>query len=64
MSETIRRVSDHPMKTSFDATPRDTALRSEDGWVDMDVRWLLTKETCRRRALSLRDHRVSAGRQA
>src|SRR5690348_10851427 len=44
MSETIRRVSDHPMKTSFDATPRDTALRAEDGWMDMDVRWLLTRE--------------------
>ena len=45
MSETIRRVSDHPMKTSFEATPRDVALRSEDGWVDMDVRWLFTRET-------------------
>ena len=46
MSETtIRRVSEHPMKTSFDATPTDAALRSEDGWVDMDVRWLLTRET-------------------
>src|SRR5690242_21739042 len=42
---TIRRVSDHPMKTSFDATPSDAALRAEDGWVDMDVRWLLTRET-------------------
>ena len=46
MSETtIRRVAKHPMKTSFDATPRDAGLRSEDGWVDMDVRWLLTRET-------------------
>jgi quercetin dioxygenase-like cupin family protein len=42
---TIRRVSDHPMKTSFDTTPSDAALRAEDGWVDMDVRWLLTRET-------------------
>ena len=42
---TIRRVSDHPMKKSFDATPSDVALRSEDGWVDMDVRWLLTRDT-------------------
>jgi quercetin dioxygenase-like cupin family protein len=42
---TIRRVTEHPMKTSFDATPRDAGLRSEDGWVDMDVRWLLTRET-------------------
>src|SRR5207237_3007201 len=45
VSQTIRRVSDHPMKTSFEATPSDAALRSEDGWVDMDVRWLLTRET-------------------
>ena len=45
MSETIRRVSEHPMKTSFDATPSDTALRSEDGWTNMDVRWLLTRES-------------------
>src|ERR1044071_3722677 len=45
VSGTIRRVSDHPMKKSFDATPSDAALRSEDGWVDMDVRWLLTRGT-------------------
>jgi quercetin dioxygenase-like cupin family protein len=45
MSETIRRVSDHPLKTSFDATPSDAALRAEDGWVDMDVRWLLTRDS-------------------
>jgi quercetin dioxygenase-like cupin family protein len=45
VSETIRRVSEHPMKKSFDATPSDAALRAEDGWVDMDVRWLLTRES-------------------
>jgi len=45
VSETVRQVSDHPLKKSFDATPSDVALRSEDGWVDMDVRWLLTRET-------------------
>src|SRR5215203_2424621 len=45
VTETIRRVSDHPLKRSFDGTPSDTALRSEDGWVDMDVRWLLTRDT-------------------
>ena len=27
MSGTIRRVSEHQMKTSFGSTPRDTALR-------------------------------------
>ena len=45
MSETIRRVVEHPMKKRFDTTPSDAALRAEDGWVDMDVRWLLTRET-------------------
>ena len=45
MSNTIRRVSDHPMKRTFDATSRDTALRAEDGWVDMDVRWLFTRDS-------------------
>ena len=33
------------MKKSFDATPSDAALRAADGWVDMDVRWLLTRES-------------------
>ncbi len=45
MSETIRRVAQHPMKKGFDTTSSDAALRAEDGWVDMDVRWLLTRET-------------------
>jgi quercetin dioxygenase-like cupin family protein len=45
VSGTIRRVSEHPLKTSFDATPSDAVLRAEDGWVDMDVRWLLTRDT-------------------
>ena len=44
MSE-VQRVSEHPKKKSFDSTPSDGALRAEDGWVDMDVRWLLTSET-------------------
>lgn len=41
----IKRVKDHPFKKTFDGMPQDTALRPEDGWVDMDVRWLLTKDT-------------------
>jgi quercetin dioxygenase-like cupin family protein len=45
MSQTIRRVSEHPMKKSFEATPSDAQLRADDGWVDMDVRWLLTRDT-------------------
>src|SRR5690242_5105776 len=46
VSETvIRRVTDHPMKKSFDGTPSDSTLRLEDGWVDVDVRWLLTRDS-------------------
>jgi len=45
VADAVRRVSEHPMKRSFDATPSDGALRPEDGWVDMDVRWLLTRES-------------------
>ena len=45
MTDAIRRVSDHPLKRSLDATPSDLALRPEDGWVDMDVRWLLTRDS-------------------
>ena len=32
-------------RLEFEATPRDSALRSEDGWVEMDVRWLFTRDT-------------------
>ena len=45
VSDTIPRVSEHAMKRSFETTPSDAALRSEDGWIDMDVRWLLTRDT-------------------
>ena len=45
VSDTIPRVSEHAMKRSFETTASDAALRSEDGWIDMDVRWLLTRDT-------------------
>jgi oxalate decarboxylase/phosphoglucose isomerase-like protein (cupin superfamily) len=45
VTETIRRVSEHPFKKRFDTTATDGALRAEDGWVDMDVRWLFTRDT-------------------
>lgn len=38
-------LSSHPMKVTVDGTPQDPALKAEDGWVDMDVRWLVTSET-------------------
>jgi oxalate decarboxylase/phosphoglucose isomerase-like protein (cupin superfamily) len=45
VSGTIRRVSEHRFKRSFDTTPTDGELRAEDGWIGMDVRWLLTRST-------------------
>src|SRR5439155_1375433 len=33
------------MKKAFETTPSDSALRAEEGWMDMDVRWLLTRDT-------------------
>jgi len=35
-------LSSHPMKVTLEGTPRDPALKAEDGWIDMDVRWLVT----------------------
>ena len=58
---TIRRVAQHNrMKKAFDTTPSDAALRAEDGWVDMDVRWLLTRETVGA-AFRVRHHSVPPG---
>ena len=31
--------------SSLGDTERDDTLRPEDGWVDMDVRWLVTDST-------------------
>src|SRR5262249_60708933 len=45
VGEPSRGVTAHRRKRSVDATPRDAALRPEDGWVDMDVRWLLTRDS-------------------
>jgi quercetin dioxygenase-like cupin family protein len=37
-------VSEHPMKVTLDGVGPDPALKSEDGWIDMDVRWLVTSK--------------------
>jgi quercetin dioxygenase-like cupin family protein len=37
-------ASSHPYKVSLDETPSDAGL-PERGWLQMDVRWLVTKET-------------------
>jgi quercetin dioxygenase-like cupin family protein len=36
---------DHPMKVTVDRTPSDESLQASDGWMDMDVRWLVTSKT-------------------
>ncbi len=37
-------VSEHPMKVRLDGVERDPALKADDGWIDMDVRWLVTAD--------------------
>jgi quercetin dioxygenase-like cupin family protein len=37
-------IESHPYKVSLAATPSDAGL-PERGWLGMDVRWLVTKET-------------------
>ena len=43
---TNRVVHDeHPMKVHVDAFAPDGTLRAEDGWVNMNVKFLITRET-------------------
>jgi quercetin dioxygenase-like cupin family protein len=43
VDRTVHR--DHPMKVHADSFAPDGSLRAEDGWVDMHVKFLITKET-------------------
>jgi len=36
---------DHPMKVHLDTFAPDGSLRAEDGWVNMNVKFLITRET-------------------
>lgn len=36
---------DHPMKVHVDSFAPDGSLRAEDGWVNMNVKFLITRET-------------------
>lgn len=38
-------VSIHPQKVSVEQFSADDTLRPEDGWVDMNVKWLITSQT-------------------
>lgn len=44
MSES-KPLSTHPMKVTVAKTPGDASLKADDGWIDMDVRWLVTSES-------------------
>jgi quercetin dioxygenase-like cupin family protein len=44
MSERIP-VDRHPLKVTVDGFAADGSLRAEDGWVDMNVKWLITEES-------------------
>ena len=36
---------DHPMKVHVDSFAPDGTLRADDGWVDMNVKFLITRDT-------------------
>lgn len=38
-------VRDHPMKVRVDSFAADGSLKAEDGWVDMNVKFLITKDS-------------------
>jgi quercetin dioxygenase-like cupin family protein len=45
MSQARPIHADHPMKVHLDAFAPDGTLRAEDGWVNMNVKFLITRET-------------------
>ena len=45
MSGTRPVVADHAMKVHVDSFAPDGSLKAEDGWVNMNVKFLITRET-------------------
>jgi quercetin dioxygenase-like cupin family protein len=45
MSDNAKPMDDHPMKVTVAGTPTDASLEASDGWMDMDVKWLVTSES-------------------
>jgi quercetin dioxygenase-like cupin family protein len=43
--ESAQPVQEHPMKVTVAGTSSDASLKAADGWVDMDVKWLVTSES-------------------
>jgi quercetin dioxygenase-like cupin family protein len=42
VTEAANVLSEHPMKVTVEGTPSDNSLQASDGWMDMDVKWLVT----------------------
>lgn len=45
MTSARQVVRDHPMKVRVDSFAADGTLKAEDGWVDMNVKFLITKDS-------------------
>ena len=45
MTSSRQVVQDHPMKVRVDSFAADGSLKAEDGWVDMNVKFLITKDS-------------------
>jgi quercetin dioxygenase-like cupin family protein len=45
VSELEKVLREHPRKVTVKGTASDESLRASDGWMDMDVKWLVTSET-------------------
>jgi quercetin dioxygenase-like cupin family protein len=38
-------VTDHPKKVQVEGFAADGSLKAEDGWINMNVKWLITKDS-------------------
>jgi quercetin dioxygenase-like cupin family protein len=45
MSSSRAVLSEHPMKVHVESFAPDGSLRAEDGWVDMNVKFLITRDS-------------------
>ena len=45
MSEVEKVVTEHPLKVTVAGTRSDESLQASDGWMDMDVKWLVTSSS-------------------
>jgi quercetin dioxygenase-like cupin family protein len=43
--ESAQPVREHPMKVTVAETTSDESLAAGDGWIDMDVKWLVTSRS-------------------